>query len=215
MEYEEKLHTAFSKSALIIYNYLPEKLSLFERIARLHAEYLPRAGTYLWDIEHIYRAVQITMNTVFIKYQRGRYNESSYNNRLVCSCYQRCSYFCFESWKRTQKKGHEVKILTLARGPHSYILENVYYVGSFSAGAVYPDARIKIPLHSHLIISRLIKWNPDIIHSQCEFSTFLAAKKSQRLLISQLFIPIIPFMRITRIIFLRIKMGQKSRIKIL
>ena len=71
MEYEEKLHTAFSKSALIIYNYLPEKLSLFERIARLHAEYLPRAGTYLWDIEHIYRAVQITMNTVFIKYQRG------------------------------------------------------------------------------------------------------------------------------------------------
>lgn len=79
--------------------------------------------------------------------------------------------------RELRKKGHEVKILTLARGPHSYISENVYYVGSFSAGAVYPDARIKIPLHSHLIISRLIKWNPDIIHSQCEFSTFLAAKK--------------------------------------
>lgn len=112
--------------------------------------------------------------------------------------------------RELRKKGHEVKILTLARGPHSYISENVYYVGSFSAGAVYPDARIKIPLHSHMIISRLIKWNPDIIHSQCEFSTFLAAKKSQRLLISQLFIPIIPFMRITRIIFLRIKNGAEK-----
>ena len=89
--------------------------------------------------------------------------------------------------RELRKKGHEVKILTLARGPHSYISENVYYVGSFSAGAVYPDARIKIPLHSHLIISRLIKWNPDIIHSQCEFSTFFLAKR----IAGELDIPII------------------------
>lgn len=37
--------------------------------------------------------------------------------------------------RELRKKGHEVKILTLARGPHSYISENVYYVGSFSAGS--------------------------------------------------------------------------------
>lgn len=39
---------------------------------------------------------------------------------------------------------------------------------------------------------------------------FWLRKKSQRLLISQLFIPIIPFMRITRIIFLRIKNGAEK-----
>lgn len=71
IEYEENLHKAFSKSGLITCNHLLEKLSLYERIAGLHAEYLQKAGTYLWDIEHIYKAVQITMNSVFMKYQRG------------------------------------------------------------------------------------------------------------------------------------------------
>lgn len=48
-----------------------EKISLYERIAGLHAEYLQRVGTYLWDIEHIYQAVQITMNHYFMRYQSG------------------------------------------------------------------------------------------------------------------------------------------------
>ena len=26
----------------------------------------------------------------------------------------------------------------------------------------------------------IIEWNPDIVHSQCEFSTFFMAKRSQR-----------------------------------
>lgn len=78
-----------------------------------------------------------------------------------------------------KKKGHEVKILTLAQGRRSYTTEDTIYIGSLKAGIIYPDARIENPI-CRKYISELIKWKPDIIHSQCEFSTFLFAKKIAR-----------------------------------
>ncbi len=78
--------------------------------------------------------------------------------------------------KELKKRGHEVKILTLSRNHHTYIDGDVIYVASIGAGKIYPEARLKMPVIK-AVIDRLIEWNPDIIHSQCEFSTFFMAKK--------------------------------------
>lgn len=80
-----------------------------------------------------------------------------------------------------RKRGHEVKILTLSSDRHYYEKEDVIYMGSFGMGCIYPNARVKIPLF-HKELKKLIDWKPDIIHSQCEFSTFFVAKKLSEVL---------------------------------
>ena len=75
-----------------------------------------------------------------------------------------------------RRRGHDVKILTLSETRFSYVNENTTYIGSVNAEKIYPCARVKIPLKSKLI-ENIIKWKPDIIHSQCEFSTFSLARK--------------------------------------
>lgn len=76
--------------------------------------------------------------------------------------------------------GFEVRILTLSGSPHSYIKGNVYYIGSVRADAIYPQARARIRW-DRLLIKELIDWKPDIVHSQCEFSTFIPAKRISNL----------------------------------
>ena len=75
-----------------------------------------------------------------------------------------------------QQRGHEVKILTLSRTAHSYEEEGVIYMGSVNAGYIYPGARLRVSPGRELYRG-IIEWNPDIVHSQCEFSTFFMAKK--------------------------------------
>lgn len=75
-----------------------------------------------------------------------------------------------------KKTGHEVRILTLSRTSKSYVENNVFYIGSVSAEKIYPQARLKLPI-SGKYIKELLDWHPDIIHSQCEFSTFLLARR--------------------------------------
>lgn len=82
--------------------------------------------------------------------------------------------------KGLKSLGHDVKILTLSGSRQSYNNENVTYVGSVNANKIYPCARIKIPRKS-TIIKDIIKWKPDIIHSQCEFSTFFLARKISKI----------------------------------
>ena len=72
--------------------------------------------------------------------------------------------------------GHEVRVLTLSQSPRSYCNGPVTYIGAVSAGKIYPGARLRTALARGLV-QDLIDWKPDIIHSQCEFSTFLAAQK--------------------------------------
>ncbi len=72
--------------------------------------------------------------------------------------------------------GHEVRILTLSGSLRSYQEGNVTCIGSVSVGLVYPNARLKMA-QSHQFVHELVEWNPDIVHSQCEFSTFFLAKK--------------------------------------
>lgn len=69
------------------------------------------------------------------------------------------------------RRGHDVRILTLSNREASYREGAVYYVRSAPFGVVYPDVRVSMAYKSHLI-KELIAWKPDIIHSQCEFSTF-------------------------------------------
>lgn len=75
-----------------------------------------------------------------------------------------------------QKRGHELRVLTLSRNYRSYEKEHVYYMGSTSAGRIYPQARFRLPIPERYV-GELMEWGPDIIHSQCEFSTFFIARK--------------------------------------
>lgn len=77
-------------------------------------------------------------------------------------------------------QGHEVRILTLSENLSSYTEGNVIYIGSIKAEKIYPNARIKVPVRSRAvayILRDIIEWKPDIIHSQCEFSTFSIARR--------------------------------------
>lgn len=72
--------------------------------------------------------------------------------------------------------GHEVRILTLSGSVHSKIEDNVYYVGSVSAGMIYENARLRLMMSAE-IMHDILKWHPDVVHSQCEFSTFSIARE--------------------------------------
>ena len=89
--------------------------------------------------------------------------------------------------RKLRERGHEVKILTLSRTCHSYIGGDVIYAGSIGMGCIYPQARVKIPTVAGDYMEMLLDWKPDIVHSQCEFSTFFLAKK----IASELHIPIV------------------------
>lgn len=79
--------------------------------------------------------------------------------------------------KELISRGHEVRILTLSGSKHSYRENNIYYIGSVSANKIYPQARIRIKSVHTAFINDLIEWKPDIVHSQCEFSTFSLGRK--------------------------------------
>ena len=73
-------------------------------------------------------------------------------------------------------EGAEVRILTLSSDLHSYTKGNVTYLGSVGVGRIYPNARLKAAPSSRYV-QELMKWCPDIVHSQCEFSTFFSREK--------------------------------------
>ena len=78
-----------------------------------------------------------------------------------------------------ERKGHEVKVLTLSESASTHIKDNVIYIGSMSVDKIYPDIRIKHPV-MRKYIQELIEWNPDVIHTNTEFSTYKLAKDISR-----------------------------------
>ncbi len=88
--------------------------------------------------------------------------------------------------RELRKKGHQVRILTLSDDTHSRYQDQVYYLGSINAGTIYPNARATMYVGRDYI-NDIIRWHPDVIHSQCEFSSFQYAKRISR----RLNIPII------------------------
>ncbi|WP_423189867.1 glycosyltransferase family 4 protein [Alkalibacterium sp. f15] len=75
-----------------------------------------------------------------------------------------------------QKLGHEVRILTLSGNRKSSHIDEVIYIKSTGVGKIYPKARLALSIDEEYI-QELVDWHPDIIHSQCEFSTFLMAQR--------------------------------------
>lgn len=73
-----------------------------------------------------------------------------------------------------RKAGHDVRVLTLSESLHSHKNKTTYYEKSVKA-PVYPGARAGVIKRSHY--DEIIDWKPDIIHTQCEMSTYIAARK--------------------------------------
>lgn len=78
-----------------------------------------------------------------------------------------------------RKRGHDVRILTLSPNHESYCDHAVYFIKSFSLEKIYPNVRGTISFRDQYI-DELIAWNPDVIHSQCEFFTFQFAQRISR-----------------------------------
>ena len=76
-------------------------------------------------------------------------------------------------YNELKKNNHDVKILTLSDGTKSYKNGDHYCLSSVPA-LIYPDIRMRPPINNSFI-EEIIEWNPDIIHTNCEFSTFLYA----------------------------------------
>lgn len=75
-----------------------------------------------------------------------------------------------------EERGHEVRILTLSQTTRSWEEDGVTYIGSVAAGLVYPGARLRTALAGKYV-RELVDWRPDVVHSQCEFSTFFLARR--------------------------------------
>lgn len=78
-----------------------------------------------------------------------------------------------------QARGHQVRVLTLAGGHRTYTAGGVTYLGSLDAGRIYPGARLRAPALDGAL-QELAAWGPDVVHSQCEFSTFGPARHLAR-----------------------------------
>lgn len=77
-------------------------------------------------------------------------------------------------YKQLKSLGHEVKILTLSPDGKEHISGDIFYFSSYNMN-IYPDVKIIKPAKNN-IMSEIIKWGPDVIHSQSEFSTMIPAK---------------------------------------
>lgn len=78
-----------------------------------------------------------------------------------------------------EARGHEVRILTLSDTSRARTEGNVTYLPSVGLGQLYPGVRIS-GIYPPGIVRGLIDWHPDVVHSQCEFSTFAAARTVAR-----------------------------------
>lgn len=77
--------------------------------------------------------------------------------------------------------GCDVRVLTLSQGLRTRREPGVYRIGSVSAAMVYDRARIGMPA-SRRVLRDILRWRPDVIHSQCEFSTYVWARRIARTL---------------------------------
>lgn len=78
--------------------------------------------------------------------------------------------------KSLEDLGHDVRILTLAEYGYLDTEEKIYAVSSLNVNKVYPGARVKF-FPDRSVVRRIIQWQPDIVHTQSEFSTFRMAKQ--------------------------------------
>ncbi len=80
----------------------------------------------------------------------------------------------FNLKRELEKKGHEVRILTLSDSLHDKKGKENYRLGSFHIDFIYPGLSFTLPRKRRLT-KELLEWHPDIIHSQMEGATLLYA----------------------------------------
>lgn len=73
-----------------------------------------------------------------------------------------------------QKRGHEVRILTVSDRMKSYKEGNISFIRSLPI-KVYAGTRMPTS-YRHKLIKELVEWRPDVIHSQCEFFSLRFAR---------------------------------------
>lgn len=75
-------------------------------------------------------------------------------------------------------RGYEVRILTTSydNNYHHDDEDQVYYMRSVPF-KVYPGIRMPLNFFKHEYLEEIIRWKPDVVHSQCEFFTFQYALK--------------------------------------
>jgi 1,2-diacylglycerol 3-alpha-glucosyltransferase len=74
------------------------------------------------------------------------------------------------------KRGHEVRILAVSGNRKNQVQDSVYYIKSASLEFIYPQVRMPIS-YSNRLIREIVKWKPDVIHSQCELFSMVFARK--------------------------------------
>ncbi len=77
--------------------------------------------------------------------------------------------------RELKKLGYDIKVLTLSDNHKSYKADEDNYCLSSLPAMIYPGIRLRLYRHSKYV-DELISWNPDIIHTNCEFSTYRIAK---------------------------------------
>lgn len=75
-----------------------------------------------------------------------------------------------------KSRGHEVKVITFAKGKKSYEQDDVYYIKSLSLEWIYPDIRMPASMAGKFV-KEIVDWKPDVIHSQCEYFSYGFAKR--------------------------------------
>ena len=78
--------------------------------------------------------------------------------------------------RELQRRGHEVRVLTLSQTRSSWEEDGVTYLGSVPVGLIYPGARLRTALAGKWVRD-LVEWGPDVVHTQCEMSTFFLARR--------------------------------------
>lgn len=73
--------------------------------------------------------------------------------------------------RELERQGHSVRVLTLSGTLHTEAGSGVLALGSLDAGRIYPGARLRRPAVGDAV-EELVRWRPDVVHSQSEFSTF-------------------------------------------
>lgn len=81
--------------------------------------------------------------------------------------------------RELEAAGCDVRVLTLSDGLRSSRRDGVYRLGSVSASIFYDRARIGV-LRNDPIRREILEWSPDVVHSQCEFTTFVWARRIAR-----------------------------------
>ncbi len=81
-------------------------------------------------------------------------------------------------YRELKKTDNDIKILTLSDGRKSYKNGDYYCLSSVPA-LIYPGIRMRPPINNRFV-EEIVEWNPDVIHTNCEFSTFLYANQIKK-----------------------------------